>query len=92
MVTFPPATWEIRNLADMDPMEGTPLDDSDFSFQLLLAVPPADGREGFFKFLLSGKDHLMLEVPVVSILNDDRFRGLTINTQLQLGTQVPILT
>jgi len=88
MVSYPPTMWEVRSLEDMDNMEGSPQTDSDFSFQVFLAVPPAEGKEGSFKFELTGRDHLMMEVPVSSILKDERFRGLAIHTQLQLGNQV----
>jgi len=71
-------------------MEGTAQEDSTYSLQVLLAIPPAIGSEGAFKFLVSGRDHLMMEVPVTSVLRDDRFKGLTIQTQLKLGTQVHI--
>jgi len=90
MATYPPRTWEIRPLEDMSTMEGSPQTDDTFGVQILLAVPPAAGEEGSYKFLVSGRDHLTVEVPVNTIIKDPRFQGLAIHAQFQPGTQVII--
>jgi len=91
MAVLPPGTWEVCILEDIKKMEGSVQTNSNYDLQVLLAIPPDDGREGLNKFMMSGREHLMMMVPVVIILRDDRFKGLAIHTQLQLNTQVTLM-
>jgi len=90
MASFPPNSWEVRPLEDMAAMEGSPQTEDTFCLQTLLAVPPAAGEEGSYRFLVSGRDHLSIEMPVTSVIGDPRFKDLTITAQFQPGTQVTI--
>ncbi len=90
MSSFPPQSWEVRHLADMDKLTGSPQDNSQYYMQALLAVSPSAGLEGSFRFLVSGNEHLSMSVPVSSIIDHELFAGLTIELQLQLGEQIII--
>ncbi len=90
MTAFPPSSWEIWPLADMDKMAAIPREGSQFSMQPLLAVAPADGIEGTYKFLLAGINHVTMKVPVRRILPDPSFSGMSIEMQLELGTQITL--
>lgn len=90
MSAFPPPEWDVRPLTDMDSMVAGPRDGADHSMQALLAVAPAEGLEGSYKFLLSGSNHLKMRIPIRKIISDKRFEEMYIETQLQLGTQIVI--
>ncbi len=90
MSSFPPEDWDVRPLADMNTMAACPRQGAEHSLQALLAVGPADGLEGSFRFALTGTNHVTMRVPVQRILADKRFGGMTIELQLQLGTQIKL--
>ena len=90
MSSFPPEDWDMRPLADMNTMVASPRQGAEHSLQALLAVGPADGLEGSFRFTLTGTNHVTMRVPVQRILADKQFGGMIIELQLQLGTQIKI--
>jgi hypothetical protein len=75
MSSFPPKAWTVRFLKDMDTMEGSPMEEETVTLEALLAVKPAGGEEGTFKFVLSGTDHIKLDLEINSILNCESFEG-----------------
>jgi len=61
MSSFPPLNWEVRFIEDMDKIfldEGS----STLSVAALLAVKPARGAEGDFRFILMGSDPICARV------------------------------
>jgi len=67
MSSFPPLNWEVRYIEDMDKIfldEGS----SSLSVAALLAVKPARGAEGDFRFILMGSDPICARVKASSIL------------------------
>jgi len=67
MSSFPPLNWEVRYIEDMDKLfldEGS----TSLSIAALLAVKPARGAEGDFRFTLLGSDPISARVRASSIL------------------------
>jgi len=87
MVSFPPASWDIRQLTDMDAIDCNTHPDKG-SLQPLLAVAPADGQEGAFRFALAGERPVNLHFPVRRLLPHPQFKEWFFDMQLELGTQV----
>ena len=88
MSSFPPDQWQVRYLKDMDSLEGTQHADRAVSLEALMAIKPADGEEGSFRFTLAGTDHIKLRINVQDILGRDIFKDMYLEVQLELGTQV----
>ena len=88
MSSFPPDQWQVRYLKDMDSLEGTQHADRAVSLEALMAIKPADGEEGSFRFTLAGTDHIKLRINVQDILGRDIFKDMYLEIQLELGTQV----
>ena len=88
MSLFPPDNWEVRNVADFETLTVPAPTGSKYHLQALLVGKPAHGREGQFKFLISGNDHYKIEMKVDHVINDEAFKGMTIVCQLALGSQI----
>ena len=88
MSSFPPERWEVRFLKDMDSMEATAVEDKPVSMEALVAVRPADGEEGAFRFILAGSEHIRLSIRVSEILPGPAFADATLELQMELGTQI----
>ncbi len=88
---MPRKDWKVRFLQDMPLMTGTPPDDDTVRLEALLAIKPSGGEEGSFRFTLAGTKQLDMMVPVDNILPFLDFKGLYIEAQLELGTQVKML-
>lgn len=87
MSSFPPKEWQVRYLADMDTLTGDDIS-APVSLEALMAVRPADGEEGTFRFILAGASKLKLSIPVQKVLPMEVFKGLNIELEMELGTQV----
>jgi len=90
MSSFPPLRWQVRYLKDMDTLVGTAPDDGEISMEAILAVQPSGGEEGSFRFTLAGSSHLHLKFEVTSIIQDDSLAGLSMELQMELGTQIKL--
>ena len=89
MENFPPTSWDIRHLNDFDDITVPAPTGSRFHLQALLVGKPAPkGKEGQYKFLVSGNDHVKFAVEIRDILDDPLFEGMTVECQMQLGSQV----
>jgi len=89
MASFPPASWDIRHLADMDNIEGASHPEKGV-LQTLLAVAPADNQEGAFRFQLSGDRPVNLHFPARRLIAQPEFKDFYFDMQLELGTQINI--
>lgn len=88
MSLFPPTNWEVRDVADFETLTVPAPVGSKYHLQALLVGKPAHGREGQFKFLISGNDHYRIEMKVEEVIEDASFKGMTIHCQLALGSQI----
>ena len=68
MATFPPCAWTMRFLQDMENIDCGPIDGNNLTMEALVAVRPAGGEEGNFRFTLAGPDMLKLVFLVSRIL------------------------
>jgi hypothetical protein len=91
MSSFPPKKWEVRFLKDMESMRGADADDNTVRLDTFMAVRPSAGEEGSYLFKLSGTAPLKLSLNAEHILAHDHFRGMRIEAQLELGTQVTMI-
>ena len=60
MATFPPRAWTVRFLQDMENIDCGLIDGNNLTMEALVAVRPAGGEEGNFRFALAGPDMLKL--------------------------------
>lgn len=90
MSRFAPETWEVRPLEDFDLLADTLHPEADYSLLPLLVVEPAPGDVGNYRFLLAGKEHLTIKVAIDAMLDVEAFKGMYVETQLQLGGQVNV--
>ena len=88
MEKFPPKTWEVRHANDFDDITVPAPTGSKFHLQALLMGKPCMGKEGQFKFLVSGNDHLNFSVDIRMVLDDPLFENMFVECQMQLGSQV----
>ena len=68
MATFPPRAWTVRFLQDMENIHCGLIDGDNLTMEALVAVRPAGGEEGNFRFALAGPDMLKLVFLVSRIL------------------------
>ncbi len=88
MATFPPPTWDVRQLKDFETLTVPAPAGSKFHMQALLTAPPCTGWEGQYKLILSGSDHLEINTKITDIIDDPLFANMFIDCQFQLGSQV----
>ena len=88
MSSFPPLQWQVRYLQDMDTLEGTAREDHSISLEALMAVRPAEGEEGAYRFTLAGPSHVKIQIHVYDVLKHEPFKDVYLDIQLELGTQV----
>ena len=87
MSSFPPRQWVVRYLRDMETLTCEPAE-SGISMAALLAVRPAPGEEGNFRFAMAGPDKLKLKFSIRDILNSPQFDGMNAEAELDIGDQV----
>ena len=90
MSTFPPKQWEIRFLQDMETLECEPRQADGVFMESYVAVRPAGGAEGNFRFALSGSEKLKLAFPINRVLQGPEFEGMTAELELWPGQQIKI--
>jgi len=88
MESFPPNKWDVRHIGDFDDITVPAPTGSKFHLQALLVGKPAKGKEGQFRFLVSGNDHLSFRVNVKHVLHHQLFDDMYITCQMELGSQV----
>ena len=91
MSKFPPNSWEVRPVADFETLTVPAPAGSKYHLQaLLIGKPVFGGREGQFRFLVSGNDHYNISMEVAKVLDDPSFSNMTITCQLALGSQIEL--
>ena len=88
MSSFPPRNWETRFMKDMDTYApATPLNCKRF-MAALLAVRPAEGSEGQFRFTLGGPELLVTKFTPASIMGPQAPEDIEILGEFTPGVQV----
>jgi len=68
MLPFPPQSWDVRFIEDMDSYSAVEVPSKGVALTTLLAVSPADGNEGEFRLIISGSDPVSVRIPVADIM------------------------
>ena len=90
MSSFPPKTWKVRLLQDMENIECSLRDGDNVTMEALVAVRPAGGEEGSFKFTLAGPEMLKLSFPVSKILPGAAFADMVAEVEMKPGDQIKL--
>ena len=88
MATFPPRAWTVRFLQDMENIDCSLIDGDNLTMEALVAVRPAGGEEGNFRFALAGPDMLKLVFPVGRILAGAAFSNMIAEVEMKPGDQI----
>ena len=88
MATFPPRAWTVRFLQDMENIDCGLIDGNNLTMEALVAVRPAGGEEGNFRFALAGPDMLKLVFPVSRILAGAAFSNMIAEVEMKPGDQI----
>jgi len=88
MDSFPLSSWDVCHISDFEDITVPAPSGSKFHLQALLIGKPANGKEGQFKFLVSGNDHLTFSVRVRDVVDNPLFEDMHVDCQLKLGSQV----
>jgi hypothetical protein len=92
MTSFPPDSWECRLLPDFDTFTPAPPSHGGLHLTALMAIRPADGLEGHYKFVLTGGEHLAVKIPVARILSLPVMADLELEGQFLPGQQVKLIS
>ena len=87
MSSFPPKKWEVRYLRDMQTLDCESLDQG-ISMSAYMALKPAGGEEGSFRFVLAGPNKLKIRFEVSDVLNNPLFGGMFAEAELAIGDQI----
>ena len=88
MATFPPRAWTVRFLQDMENIDCGLIDGDNLTMEALVAVRPAGGEEGNFRFVLAGPDMLKLVFLVSRILAGAAFSNMIAEVEMKPGDQI----
>ena len=88
MSSFPPPNWEVRFLKDMGSLACEVKDSTQPSMAAYLAVKPAGGEEGNFRFVLAGPHKIRLRFEIKNVLPSDLFNNMVAEAELEIGDQV----
>ena len=90
MEKFPPKTWDVRHAKDFEDITVPAPAGSKFHLQALLIGKPCPGKEGQYKFLVSGSEPLDFSVDIRLVLDDPLFEDMYVECQLESGSKVYI--
>lgn len=88
MTTFPPRAWSVRFLQDMENLDCSLVDGDNITMEALVAVRPAGGEEGNFRFALAGHNMLKLAFPVSKVLAGNAFANMVAEVEMKPGDQI----
>ena len=89
MSSFPPKKWEVRYLRDMQTLDCVNPEQG-ISMGAYMALKPAGGEEGSFRFVLAGPNKLKIRFKVSDVLNNPLFGGMFEEAELAIGDQIRI--
>ena len=89
MSSFPPKRWDVRFTTDMNTLtaafgSGGP----NIRMEAFLAVRPASGKEGSFRFVLDGPEKISLKFNVQAVLPSGLFSGMVAEAELHVGEHI----
>ena len=90
MSSFPPKQWDVRFLKDMENLQCGLQDEGGLSMEAFVAVRPAGGQEGDFRFALAGPEKLKLSFAINRVLPDPVFANMVAELELVPGDQIKL--
>ena len=89
MSSFPPKRWDVRFTSDMNTLtvafgSGGP----NIKMEAFMAVKPASGEEGSFRFVLEGPEKISLKFNVQAVLPSGLFSGMVADAELHVGEHI----
>ena len=87
MSSFPPASWDVRFLQDMENLECGLTTEDGLSMEAFVAVRPAGGKEGTFKFVING-EMIKLSFPISKVLAGPAFKDMLAEVEMKPGQQI----
>ena len=88
MSSFPPKRWQVRYLKDMASLTCEPSEDNEVSMEAYMAIRPAGGQEGNFRFELAGPNKIPLQFDVSDVMESNLFNGMTVEAELDLANHI----
>ena len=88
MSSFLPSKWEVRFVKDMHSMSCETTDRSKIHIAAFMALRPAGGEEGCFRFNLQGPSKLKIRFKVTEVLNSPLFENMVAEAELDVGNQI----
>ena len=89
MSSFPPQRWDVRFTKDMRTLSCSyGSEGPSINMEAFLAVKPASGEEGGFRFVLDGPDKITLRFNIQSILPSGLFSGMVAETEVLVGEHI----
>ena len=88
MSEFPPPSWSVRFLQDMENLECSLQDESSLTMEAFAAIRPAGGQEGNFRFVLGGPQMLRLSFPISKVLAGPAFKDMVAEIEMKPGEQI----
>ena len=89
MSSFPPKRWDVRFTSDMNTLtvafgSGGP----NIKMEAFMAVKPASGEEGSFRFVLEGPEKISLKFNVQAVLPSGLFSSMVADAELHVGEHI----
>ena len=91
MSSFPPKQWAVRYLRDMDQLECTAGDNNGIAMEAFLAVKPAGGQEGSFRFTLGCAEKVKLRFDIEAVLPSGLFAGMSAEAEVVVADHVKLM-
>ena len=88
MSSFPPANWVVRFLKDMPSLACEAADNVRPSMAAYMAIRPAGGEEGNFRFVMAGPHKIRLRFEINKVIQNGLFDGMIAEAELDIGDQV----
>ena len=89
MSSFPPKRWDVRFTKDMRTLSCTHGPDGPgINMEAFLAVKPASGEEGGFRFVLDGPEKITLKFNIQTVLPSGLFSGMVAETEILVGEHI----
>ena len=85
MSSFPPKRWDVRFTTDMNTLTTAFRSGSlNIRMEAFLAVRPASGEEGSFRFVLDGPEKISLKFNIQAVLPSGLFSGMVAEAELHV--------
>ena len=88
MSEFPPPSWSVRFLQDMENRECGLQDENSLTMEAFAAIWPAGGQEGIFRFVIGGPQMLKLSFPISKILGGPPYKDTVAEVEMKPGEQI----